>query len=106
MDTCIVLTASTLSASRADDQSDDGGPDTLVPGIKPSDKYWRTYTGIPQPGLNNRSGILHTGQVVGGGTMVNAMFFNRGSAEDYDSWEELGNPGWGWKGLLPYFKKV
>lgn len=34
------------------------------------------------------------------------MFFNRGSAEDYDSWEELGNPGWGWKGLLPYFQKV
>ena len=34
------------------------------------------------------------------------MFFNRGSAGDYDAWEKLGNPGWGWNGLLPYFKKV
>ncbi|PPJ52201.1 hypothetical protein CBER1_10358 [Cercospora berteroae] len=94
-----------MSDLQTNSPSDDNGPDTLVPGIKPSDKYWRTYTSIPQPGLNNRSGTLHTGQVVGGGTVVNAMFFNRGSKEDYDSWEELGNLEWGWKDLLPYFKK-
>ncbi len=34
------------------------------------------------------------------------MFFNRGSAGDYDAWEKLGNPGWSWNDLLPYFKKV
>jgi choline dehydrogenase-like flavoprotein len=44
--------------------------------------------------------------VVGGGTVVNGMFFNRGSAGDYEAWENLGNPEWGWEGLLPYFKKV
>lgn len=33
------------------------------------------------------------------------MFFNRGAADDYDNWERLGNPGWGFKGLLPYFIK-
>jgi len=44
--------------------------------------------------------------VVGGGTVVNGMFFARGAAADYDAWEQLGNPGWGWDGLLPYFKKV
>lgn len=34
------------------------------------------------------------------------MMLNRGSAADYDSWEALGNPGWGWEGLYPYFIKV
>jgi choline dehydrogenase-like flavoprotein len=43
---------------------------------------------------------------VGGGTVVNGMFFARGAAADYDAWEQLGNPGWGWEGLLPYFQKV
>jgi choline dehydrogenase-like flavoprotein len=43
---------------------------------------------------------------VGGGTVVNGMFFARGAAADYDAWEQLGNPGWGWEGLLPCFKKV
>lgn len=33
------------------------------------------------------------------------MAYGRGSAADFDAWEELGNPGWGWDGLLPYFKK-
>jgi len=33
------------------------------------------------------------------------MMFNRGAADDYDNWERLGNPGWGFKGLLPYFVK-
>jgi choline dehydrogenase-like flavoprotein len=42
---------------------------------------------------------------VGGGTVVNGMFFARGAAADYDAWEQLGNPGWGCDGLLPYFKK-
>jgi choline dehydrogenase-like flavoprotein len=61
---------------------------------------------VPQAGLDNRTSPLYTGVVVGGGTVVNGMFFNRGSAGDYDAWENLGNPGWGWEGLLPYFKKV
>jgi len=77
-----------------------------VPGLPVPDDYLRTYTSIPQAGLDNRTSPLHTGAVVGGGTVVNGMFFNRGSAGDYDVWEELGNPGWGWSDLLPYFKKV
>ncbi|KAK4505318.1 hypothetical protein PRZ48_003281 [Zasmidium cellare] len=84
---------------------DDGSPGTLVPGLQTPQKYWHTYTSVPQKGLNNRTSQLYTGEVVGGGTVVNGMFFNRGSALDYDAWDELGNPGWGWKDLLPYFKK-
>ncbi|KAI7183275.1 GMC oxidoreductase [Hortaea werneckii] len=62
---------------------------TTLPGLPVPDKYVRTEESVPQIGLNGRT----------------SMFFNRGSAEDYDSWEELGNPGWGWKDLLLYFKK-
>ncbi|KAJ3505003.1 hypothetical protein NLJ89_g7642 [Agrocybe chaxingu] len=44
--------------------------------------------------------------VVGGGSVVNGMLLDRAAADDYDMWEKLGNPGWGWDGLLPYFKKA
>jgi choline dehydrogenase len=44
--------------------------------------------------------------VIGGGSVVNAMFFHRSDAELYNAWEELGATGWGWADLLPYFKKV
>ena len=79
--------------------------EVLVPGLPPPSIYSRTYTSVPQSGLLNRTQPLYSGAVVGGGTVVNGMFFNRGSAADYDSWEALGNPGWGWKDILPYFKK-
>ncbi|KER00065.1 GMC oxidoreductase [Aureobasidium subglaciale EXF-2481] len=78
---------------------------TAVPGLPVPGKYLRTDISIPQSGLNNRTAPLYTGAVVGGGTVVNGMFFARGSRGDYDAWEQLGNPGWGWDGLLPYFKK-
>ncbi|KAG9689864.1 alcohol oxidase, partial [Aureobasidium melanogenum] len=78
---------------------------TTVPGLAVPNKYLNTDTSIPQPGLNNRTAPLYTGDVVGGGTVVNGMFFARGARADYDAWEQLGNSGWGWDGLLPYFKK-
>ena len=84
--------------------SGDGG--TTTPGLPVPEKYSRNYQSIPQKGLNGRTSPAYTAAVVGGGTVVNAMFFNRGSKIDYDSWVKLGNPGWGWNDLLPYFKKV
>ena len=95
----IMLPLLTLSSD-----AQDGG--TAVPGLPVPDKYKCNYNSLPQPGLNNRSSPIYTGCVVGGGTVVNGMFFNRGSAGDYDAWEKLGNPGWSWDGLLPYFIKV
>ncbi|KAL8907682.1 MAG: hypothetical protein Q9207_001250 [Kuettlingeria erythrocarpa] len=75
-------------------------------GVPPPAEYSRNYQSVPQPGLNNKPQAVNSAAVVGGGTVINGMFFNRGSAGDYDNWAKLGNPGWGWKDLLPYFKKV
>ena len=38
--------------------------------------------------------------------MLNWMLYFRGHTADYDEWEELGNPGWGWRDVLPFFKKA
>ena len=46
------------------------------------------------------------GKVLGGGSILNAMCWNRGGRDDYNTWEDFGNPGWGWEGMLPYFMKV
>ncbi|KAK4552242.1 hypothetical protein LTR86_010596 [Recurvomyces mirabilis] len=77
----------------------DGG--TAVPGLPVPDKYKRNYDSVPQPGLNNRASPFYTGTVVGGGTVVNGLLFNRGSAGDYDAWENLWTPGWSCSYLLP-----
>ncbi|KAF7335360.1 GMC oxidoreductase [Mycena sanguinolenta] len=62
-------------------------------------------TSVPQRALGNRTTTVYAAAVIGGGSTINGMFFERGSAEDYDNWEKLGNAGWGFSGLLPYFKK-
>ena len=69
------------------------------------DYDWHLAT-EPQNQLDGNRRPLPQGKVLGGGSILNAMVWNRGGADDYDAWEELGNPGWGWEGMLPYFKKV
>lgn len=69
-------------------------------------KYdWNT-TYTANPALANRSVSIPQGKIVGGGTKLNRMVFDRGSKSDFDRWAELGNPGWDYDGLFPYFKKV
>ena len=58
-----------------------------------------------EPGLNGRSLTYPRGKVLGGCTSVNGMIYMRGQAADYDLWRQLGNPGWGWDDVLPYFLK-
>lgn len=62
------------------------------------------YRTEPEPYMNNREMYQPRGKVVGGSSSTNAMIYIRGIPRDYDEWESLGNPGWGWKDLLPYFK--
>ncbi|KAG8851209.1 hypothetical protein FRB91_008187 [Serendipita sp. 411] len=86
---------------------DHGEDEILIPryALGAPGKYFYNIPSVPLPGLNNRSELLTSGKVVGGGTAVNGMFMPRGAKGDYDIWKELGNPGWGWSDLLPYFIK-
>jgi choline dehydrogenase len=63
------------------------------------------FTTAPEPGLNGRSLAYPRGRVLGGCSSINGMIYMRGQARDYDLWRQMGNPGWAWDDLLPYFKK-
>lgn len=64
------------------------------------------YRTEPDPGLGGRSGYWPRGKVLGGSSAINAMVFIRGHPTDFDDWDAAGNPGWGWRDVLPYFKKL
>jgi choline dehydrogenase len=59
----------------------------------------------PEPGLNGRSLNYPRGKVIGGSSAINAMIYMRGQSADYDHWRQLGLAGWGWDGVLPFFKR-
>ena len=58
-----------------------------------------------EAGLNGRSLVYPRGKVLGGCTSVNGMIYMRGQAADYDRWRQMGNVGWGWDDVLPFFLK-
>jgi choline dehydrogenase len=60
----------------------------------------------PEPGLNGRALNYARGRVLGGCSSINAMIYMRGQRSDYDHWAALGNRGWSWQEVLPYFTRV
>ncbi|MBC7997785.1 MAG: GMC family oxidoreductase N-terminal domain-containing protein [Leptolyngbya sp.] len=63
------------------------------------------YFSQPEPYLNNRKIFCPRGKVLGGSSSINIMIYLRGNSHDYDHWQSLGNPGWSYQDVLPYFKK-
>jgi choline dehydrogenase-like flavoprotein len=63
------------------------------------------FTTTPQEGLGGRSIPYARGKVLGGSSALNYMTWNRAARQDYDAWRDLGNPGWGWDDLQPFFRK-
>jgi len=65
---------------------------------------WRFRTEA-EAGLNGRVLGYPRGKVLGGCSSINGMIYMRGQARDYDQWRQLGNTGWGWDDVLPYFTR-
>ncbi|HET9700996.1 MAG TPA: GMC family oxidoreductase N-terminal domain-containing protein, partial [Burkholderiales bacterium] len=66
---------------------------------------WRYYT-APQEHLNGRRLFWPRGKTLGGSSSSNAMCYTRGHRADYDAWRDLGNPGWAYADVLPYFRRA
>lgn len=90
-----------------------GGPDTK-PEIHDAGKFpflwgsevdWK-YITEEEPFLNNRKIDWPRGKVIGGSSSINAMIYVRGNYLNYDRWAELGNQGWNYKAVLPWFIKL
>jgi choline dehydrogenase len=64
------------------------------------------YESVPQPSLNNRTVYFPRGKVLGGSSSINGLVVSRGNAGDYDHWAQLGNTGWSYQDVLPFFKKI
>ena len=66
---------------------------------------WRFYT-EPEPHMNGRNVYWPRGRTLGGSSAINGLIYIRGQREDYDHWAALGNSGWSYADVLPYFRKL
>ena len=64
------------------------------------------YHAEPDPGTAGRAILYPRGKVLGGSSSINGLIYVRGQPEDFDHWAQLGNRGWSWDDILPYFKKA
>jgi choline dehydrogenase-like flavoprotein len=90
-----------------------GGPDDsplihtpAMMAMLPDTRFdWR-YRTVPQPHCNMRRFVWPRGRTLGGSSSINYMIYIRGHVSDYDQWRDLGNEGWGWTDVLPFFKRA
>jgi choline dehydrogenase len=64
------------------------------------------YQTEPEPELNGRNVIAPRGKVLGGSSSINGLLYVRGQHEDFDHWRQLGNAGWSFDDVLPFFRKA
>lgn len=91
----------------AGDRGDSWVVNTPIAGVfmVPTKLHNWAFETEPQPGLNGRRGYQPRGKVLGGSSAINAMIYVRGHRADYDYWATLGNTGWAYDDVLPYFRK-
>src|SRR3954452_5055239 len=86
----------------------DRSPNIRIPAAVPKPFHtkidWDFWTEA-EPHVDQRSLYIPRGKGLGGSSSMNAMLYVRGRPLDYDGWEAQGAPGWGWRDVLPYFKK-
>jgi choline dehydrogenase-like flavoprotein len=80
-------------------------PGGILQAIRSKQLNWHFWT-EPQRHLDNRPRYWPRGRTLGGSSSINAMCYIRGHASDYDQWAKLGNPGWGYREVLPFFRKA
>jgi choline dehydrogenase len=119
----VIVGAGTAGCVLADRLSANGKHSVLLLEAGPSDNYfwihlpigyaktmfhpvynWGFYT-EPEPRMKQRQVYWPRGRGLGGSSSINGLIYIRGQHEDYDQWAALGNAGWGWRDVLPYFKR-
>src|SRR6202049_4427475 len=94
-----------LEAGGAGDNWVVTSPGAMILMISGKVNNWAFDT-VPQAGLNGRIGYQPRGKALGGSSAINAMVYIRGHRSDYDQWASLGNPGWSFADVLPYFRRA
>jgi choline dehydrogenase len=74
--------------------------------VMTGNKYNWSFESEPEPNLHNRRIPLARGKVLGGSSSINGMLYVRGHPSDYDQWAQMGNRGWSYNDVLPYFRKA
>jgi choline dehydrogenase len=78
----------------------------MVVNLLKDPKHTWPFVTEPQAALHDRKQLWTRGRVLGGSSSINGNVYVRGDPGEFDSWEDLGLPGWGWSDMLPYFKRM